>query len=146
MDLPKVYFYGSSGAPCSKGKIKISVTPDSLWPYGLLPTSSSVHGISQARILEWVTISSSRGPSQPRNQAHVSCSYCVGKWILYLWATWEAWGKNNSEQRLHCVKILSTARVCHSFYPVPSGLYSNLDIKQVFKSRQKASIITLKNL
>ena len=87
MDLPKVYFYGSSGAPCSKGKIKISVTPDSLWPYGLLPTSSSVHGISQARILEWVTISSSRGPSQPRNQAHVSCSYCVGKWILYLWAT-----------------------------------------------------------
>ena len=28
---------------------------------------SSVHGISQARILEWVAISFSRGSSQPRN-------------------------------------------------------------------------------
>ena len=44
-------------------------------PMGCSPPGSSVHGISQARILEWVTISSSRRPSQPRNQAHVSCSY-----------------------------------------------------------------------
>jgi len=29
---------------------------------------SSVHGILQARILEWVAISFSRGSSQPRNQ------------------------------------------------------------------------------
>ena len=34
---------------------------------------SSVHGISQARILEWVAISSSRGPSQCRDRTHVSC-------------------------------------------------------------------------
>ena len=34
---------------------------------------SSVHGILQARILEWVTISFSRGFSQPRNQSWVSC-------------------------------------------------------------------------
>ena len=31
------------------------------------PPGSSVHGILQARILEWVAISSSRGFSQPRN-------------------------------------------------------------------------------
>ena len=34
---------------------------------------SSVHGISQARILEWVAISFSRGSSQPRNRTHISC-------------------------------------------------------------------------
>ena len=34
---------------------------------------SSVHGILQARILEWVAISFSRGSSQPRDQAWVSC-------------------------------------------------------------------------
>ena len=35
---------------------------------------SSVHGILQARILEWVAISSSRGSSQPRDQTHISVS------------------------------------------------------------------------
>ena len=34
---------------------------------------SSMHGISQARILEWVTISFSRGSSQPRSRTQVSC-------------------------------------------------------------------------
>ena len=37
------------------------------------PPGSSVHGISQVRILEWVAISFSRGSSWPRNQTHISC-------------------------------------------------------------------------
>ena len=48
---------------------------------------SSVHGILQARILEWMVISSSRGSSQHRDQTHVSCVFCIGRWILYHWAT-----------------------------------------------------------
>ena len=36
------------------------------------PPGSSVHGISQARILEWVTISFSRGSSQHRDPTHTS--------------------------------------------------------------------------
>ena len=48
---------------------------------------SSVHGILQARILEWVVMPSSRGSSQPRDQTHISC---IGRWILYHWATSEA--------------------------------------------------------
>ena len=45
-----------------------------LWdPMDCRPPGSSVHGISQARILEWVAISSSRGSSRPRDQTHVSC-------------------------------------------------------------------------
>ena len=46
----------------------------------------SVHRISQTRLLEWVDISSSRGSSQPRNQ---TCISCIGKQILYHWATRE---------------------------------------------------------
>ena len=41
---------------------------------------SSVHGIFQAGILEWVDISFSRGSSQPRDQ---TCASCIGRQILY---------------------------------------------------------------
>ena len=41
-------------------------------PVDCSPPGSSVHGILQARILEWVAISFSRGSSQPRDQTQVS--------------------------------------------------------------------------
>ena len=43
---------------------------------------SSVHGIFQARILEWVAMSSSRGLSRPRDQTGISYTSCIGSWIL----------------------------------------------------------------
>ena len=53
----------------------------SLQPYDWSPPGSSVSGILQARILEWVAISSSRGSSRPRDWAQVSCVagrlYCL---------------------------------------------------------------------
>ena len=51
---------------------------------------SSVHGIFQARILEWVAISHSRESSQPSDQTHISCISCIGGQILYHCTTWEA--------------------------------------------------------
>ena len=50
---------------------------------------SSVHGISQARITEWVAISFSKRLSWPRDQTRVSCKYCIGRQILYHF-TWQA--------------------------------------------------------
>ena len=44
---------------------------------------SSVHGISQARIMEWVAVLSSRGSSQPRDQIYVSYISWACRWILY---------------------------------------------------------------
>ena len=44
---------------------------------------SSVHGILQARVLEWVAISFSRESSQPRDQTCVSCVCCIGRQVLY---------------------------------------------------------------
>ena len=55
-------------------------------PMGCSPPGSSVHGILQARILEWVTIFFSRGSSQPRDQTQVSC--IAGRHFI-LWATRE---------------------------------------------------------
>ena len=56
-------------------------------PVDCSPPASPIHGVSQARILEWVAISSSRGPSQPRDRTHVSC---IGRQSLYHYAAWEA--------------------------------------------------------
>ena len=41
-------------------------------PINCSPPGSSVHGILQARILEWVAMPSSRGSSQPREWTCVS--------------------------------------------------------------------------
>ena len=51
---------------------------------------SSVHGISQARILEWAAISYSKESYRPRNQTFVSCVSCISRQILYHYTTWEA--------------------------------------------------------
>ena len=65
-----------------------SVVSNSLWPHGLYsPPSSFVHGIFQARILEWVAISFSRGSSWPRYQTQVSC---IAVRCFTVWATREA--------------------------------------------------------
>ena len=44
---------------------------------------SSVHGILQARILEWVAIAFSRGSSQPRDGTCRYCISCIGRQTLY---------------------------------------------------------------
>ena len=56
-------------------------------PMDCSPPGSSIHEILQARILEWVAISFSRGSSWPRDQTRVSCilSRC-----FTIWATREA--------------------------------------------------------
>ena len=46
-------------------------------PMDCSPWGSSVHGILQTRILEWVAMPSSRGSSQPRDWTHISCSSCI---------------------------------------------------------------------
>ena len=56
-------------------------------PMDCSPPGSSVHGILQAWIQEWVAISLSRGSSQPRNQSWVSC-FAGG--CFTAWATREA--------------------------------------------------------
>ena len=60
------------------------------------PPGSSGRGIFQARILEWVAISYSRGSCRPRNWTHASCISCISWQILYHCAPWEALCSSNS--------------------------------------------------
>ena len=55
------------------------VVSDSCDPMDYSPPGSSVHGISQTRILEWVAISFFRGSSQPRDLTQVS--YVAGRFF-----------------------------------------------------------------
>ena len=66
--------------------------PTLLWSHGL--PGSSVHGIFQARILEWLPcpppgdlpdpgIFLTQGSSWPRDRTSISYIYCIGRWVLY---------------------------------------------------------------
>ena len=61
-------------------------------PVDCNPPGSSVHGIRQARILEWVAVPSSRGSSRPRDQTHISSVSCLGGFLTTS-ATWEGCGE-----------------------------------------------------
>ena len=54
-------------------------------PMDCSPPGSSVHGILQARIMEWVAMSSSREISWPKNWTHISEVSWIGRWVLYHW-------------------------------------------------------------
>ena len=49
-------------------------------PMNCSPQVSSVHGILQARMLEWIAFSFSRGSSQPKDQTWVFCVSFAGHW------------------------------------------------------------------
>ena len=52
-------------------------------PLDCSPPGASVHEILQARILEWVAISYSRGSSPAKDQTCISSISCTGRQILY---------------------------------------------------------------
>ena len=61
--------------------------PTLCYPMDCALPGSSMHGISQTVILEWIAISYSRGSSWPRDW---TCISCTGRWIPYHCTTWEA--------------------------------------------------------
>ena len=70
---------------------------------------TSVHGILQARLLQWVAMRYLRGSSRPRNQIHISSVSCTGKWILYHFATGKPWGQKEAglmRKTLETVRML----------------------------------------
>ena len=45
--------------------------------------SSSVHGILQARIVEWISRPLSKGSFRLRDGTHISCASCTGRQVIY---------------------------------------------------------------
>ena len=68
---------------CAKS---IQLCPTLCDPMEGSPPGSSVHGILQARILEWVAMSSSRGSSRPRDRTLISCGSCIAGGFFTIWA------------------------------------------------------------
>ena len=54
-----------------------------VWPFATLDQAPSVHGILQARILEWIAMPSSRGSFQFRDWTGISWVSSNGKQVLY---------------------------------------------------------------
>ena len=79
------------------------------------PTGSSIHGILQYLhgILEWVAVSFSRGSSWSSDQT-ISC---IGKWILYHWAT----GKPICECAVLCLVTQLCPTLCDPMNGSPPG-------------------------
>ena len=72
------------GPTCSASYCLLSCVRLFCDPMDCSPPDFSAHGISQARILEQVAISFSKGSSRPRDQ---TCVCCIGRQILYCTAT-----------------------------------------------------------
>ena len=64
------------------------------------PLGSFLHGISQARILEWVAISFSRESSQPRDRTWVSC---IADRCFTVWATRETYLPEFAQTQVHWI-------------------------------------------
>ena len=97
---------------------------------------TSVHGIFQARILEWVATFFSRGSSQFKDQTSV---FCIGMWILYHWATRGApkW-KNTLTKSMGCSKNSSKKKVHRSTgLPQDTGKISNKHPNYHLKQSEK---------
>ena len=78
LDAPEVGFPHSEGCGAVKESERVTELCLTLCdPMDCSPPGSSVHGILQARILEWVAIPFSRGSSGPRDRTQVS--YITGR-------------------------------------------------------------------
>ena len=77
MKSHRSFFLESSWLPClCECMLSCSVVSNSV-------SLSSVRGILQARILEWVAVSFSWRSSRPRDETCVSYISCIGRWVLY---------------------------------------------------------------
>ena len=102
-----------------------SVMCDSLLPPECSPQVSSVHGILQARILEWIAISFSRGSSPPRDRTLVFCTFCIGWWTLYHCAAWETQFLEERKKMFSSLAQLLEASysLMLAFWPLPVKEY-----------------------
>ena len=81
----------------------------------------SVHGILQARTLEWVAMPYSRGSSQPSDQTHISMSPTLAGVFFTTSATWEA-QKYHMTQLFHfwtlICKDIDSCVFTEAFFPI----------------------------
>ena len=98
-------------------------------PMHCSPRSSSVHGIFQERILEWVAISFIRGSFQHWDQTCVSCMSCTGRRVLY---QLRHWGGPCCVESLSHVQLLVTPWTVACQAPLSMGILQARILEWVF--------------
>ena len=145
-----------------------SVVSDSLQPVDCSPPSSSVHRILQARILEWVAISLSRGSSRPRDRtqvAHIAgrrFNLCTTReacifWAAYWFSCWSCspsylfqinikYVENEKEHRLTSIaENCSFWNLCFwlSLFPWNAGIIQMLRSDESISKKEIAMTLVL---
>ena len=77
-----LYTLNEKGLQYPRERLRLCMLSHVCDPIIYSPPGSSVHGIFQARILEWVAISSSREAFPPRDRTCISGTSCLVRWIL----------------------------------------------------------------
>ena len=88
--LVKLFLWPSIRSHSSLCAKSLQLCPTLCDPMDCSLPGASVHGILQARILEWVAMPFSRESSWPGDQTCVSYISCIGRQVLYHWTTWKA--------------------------------------------------------
>ena len=106
MDKRNVYIYVQTVCVC----VCAQLCPTLCDPMDCSPSSSSVHGILQARIVEWVAMPSCRGSSRPRDQTHISCLSCLAGRLFLLLSHQESCIHTHTHTHTHTRHTMHTPR------------------------------------
>ena len=123
-------------------KVLVAHLCPTLWdPRDCSPPGSSVHGISQARILKQVATSYSRGSSWPKDGTHISCVSCIGREILQHCTMWEAQlGLNQDQTKIRIfLWLLSLNSVLLSITPTSLLVTSHLHASDLLRKPSRQS-------
>ena len=80
---PFVPWFLNNFYQCAVCANSLQSCPTLCTPMNCTPLGTFVHGILQARMLEWVAMPSSRGSSQSRDRTHISYVSWIGRQVLY---------------------------------------------------------------
>ena len=87
------------GKTCPNKRMRAQLCPALSNPMDCSPPGSSIYGIFQARILEWVAMPSFRGCYPPRDWTCISCVFCIGGRIFFLFSFFLPQATRESQMR-----------------------------------------------
>ena len=124
--LFKMGFFSKAKCVINSIKVKVKVSRVRLF---VTPIDYTVHGIIQARILEWVAFPFSRESFQPRDQTQVSC---IAKRFFTSWGPGKP--KNTGVNSLSLLQQICPTQELSRISCIAGKLFTNWAIKEALHS------------